>query len=660
MINATEAQGGVTQTGTADPGAEVQVTLQGVTHTITADASGNWSSVFTEAEIPGGEYHAAVSVTATDVAGNTETTSGTVHVDTTTLVAFAPAQAGGDNIINAAEAQAGIALTGSAEAGSTVQVTLSGVTRIATVDANGNWSAVFEPGSLPGGEFDTVASVTSTDAAGNTATATTAMRIDTVAGNVALSGAPIELDDVINAVERDDGVEINGIATPGLTVTVQLGDATHQVVAGPNGAWSTVFAGSEIPTGTMTLPITASIVDSAGNTMSVSDTVGLDTQVDNHAISLEPIEGDDIVNFDERADGVTITGTTEPGSTVLVQIGAVTHTATVDAAGNWTVDFAAGDIPDGEYDAQISATATDAAGNVSTVSDTVRVDTLVSGLAVDPDQTADDIVNAKELAAGVTLTGTTEPGSTIMVELGGVTQSATVNPDGTWTVSFDPGVLPQGTYTATAAIIATDGAGNTATLSETFNVDTEVDTPDVDAVTFVGADVGRVSATGDFENFSVNTLSTDGTIGSPGYTTSTHPVFGTEFTFDTPVSDGTHLVVNAVDDAGNQSSTLLVLDDNATNAGIIGNAGLAEFDIHALNLEYASDTSLTLTESQIQDLSGSSDTLTIHGGADDTVTIDGATHTSGTQVIDGQTYNVYTVGDSGTTLIIEQDINVII
>ena len=54
------------------------------------------------------------------------------------------------------------------------------------------------------------------------------------------------------------------------------------------------------------------------------------------------------------------------------------------------------------------------------------------------------------------------------------------------------------------------------------------------------------------------------------------------------------------------------------------------------------------------------DTLTIHGGADDTVTVAGASNTGVTQQIDGQTYNVYTMGNDGATLVIEQDINVII
>ena len=68
---------------------------------------------------------------------------------------------------------------------------------------------------------------------------------------------------------------------------------------------------------------------------------------------------------------------------------------------------------------------------------------------------------------------------------------------------------------------------------------------------------------------------------------------------------------------------------------------------------------LTLTEADINALSGNADTLTVHGEADDTLTITGAS-AAGTETIDGETYNVYTIGDDGTTLIVDEDINTVI
>ncbi|MEL7254842.1 MAG: Ig-like domain-containing protein, partial [Pseudomonadota bacterium] len=563
IINNAELSAGATLNGTAEPGSTVTVVMQGVSKTVTAQADGSWTATYLASEIPAGEYDAAISVTAVDVAGNSESTTGTVRVDTTTNVAITPGYAGGDATLNAAEQAAPVSFSGTTEPGSTVQVNVAGVVQNAVVDAAGNWTAVFPAGSLPTGEFASAINVTATDAAGNTATASSSLQIDTVAGDVALSPNPIEVDDVINAVERADGVEISGTATPGLIVTVGLGSATQTVQADINGNWATTFPASSIPTGEQTLPITASINDAAGNSKTVSDTVELDTLVTNHGISATAIEGDNIINAAERSDGVVIQGTTEPGSTVAVQMGSVTRFATVDSVGNWTVAFAASDIPEGTYTTNVVATATDAAGNTSSTSSSVQVDT-------------------------------------------------------------------------------------------------EVDTPNVDAVTFVGADVGRISLDNVVDNFEVGTLAGDGTEGTPASTQSVDPVFGTEFTFSSPVPDGTHLVVSSSDAAGNASGTLVVLEDNATNSTTIDQAVTSSYDIQGLNLEYAADATLTLNEQQIMDLSGTSDVLQVQGGADDQLTLTNATKQAQTQVIDGSVYDVYTVGNSGAVVVVEQEVNVII
>ena len=371
------------------------------------------------------------------------------------------------------------------------------------------------------------------------------------------------------------------------------------------------------------------------------------------------IEGDNVVNAIERSDGVSLTGTVEPGSSVVVQMGSVSRTAVVDALGNWTANFAASDIPAGTYDAAIAVQATDAAGNTASTSHTLTIDTEVTPLTVASNQTADDVINLAERDAGVTMTGTVEPGSGVEVTIGSVTRTASVDGSGNWSVDFTAADIPDGEYVANATIVATDSAGNTRSLSETFTVDTSYTTPDVDSVTFSSGDVRRISAEGVTDSYSVNALESNGSVTSPAAAVAQDPVFGTEFTFSTPVPDGTHLVVTSEDTAGNASSTLVVLEDNAVNSGTMDHAGLSQFNVDALNLDYASDVSLTLTEADIQALSGNSDTLTVHGGADDILTVADAA-AAGTQLVDGQIYNVYTVGTDGTTLLVDQDVNVLI
>ncbi|UWQ57644.1 Ig-like domain repeat protein [Leisingera caerulea] len=560
MINAAEAADGVTLTGTAEAGATVDVTFQGVTRTVIATEDGTWSADFAASEIAAGEYDSEVTVTATDSFGNTGSVTGTIRVDTTTAVEIDPGQAGGDDLVNGSEAASGLTLTGTGEPGASVSVTVEGVTRSATVDADGNWAAEFEAGSLPAGEYDTTVSVTSTDAAGNTATATAGLRVDTLVD-------PLTLE-----------------------------------------------SGS--------------------------------------------IEGDNVVNNTEHSDGVTLTGTVEPGSTVVVQLGSATETATVDAGGNWSVDFAASDIAQGSYEADITVTATDAAGNTSEISDTLTIDTEVSPFTADSSQTDDDVLNVAERAAGLTMTGTVEAGSSVEVTIGGVTRAATVDADGNWSAAFDADDLPDGDTTATAEITATDAAGNTQTLTETFGIDTEYDAPNVGDVISTGAGVSGFFSD-DFETGdTAHELTSGGGVADITGTETDLTGGRTLFSFDADVPDGSHLVVNRVDDAGNSSGTMVVLEDGA-GATVLDHAGLSQFNIDELNLVHADGVDLTLTEADINALSGNSDTVIVHGGSDDTLTITGAAAT-GTETIDGEAYNVYTIGDDGTTLIVDEDVNTVI
>jgi hypothetical protein len=122
---------------------------------------------------------------------------------------------------------------------------------------------------------------------------------------------------------------------------------------------------------------------------------------------------------------------------VNVTFGTTTLPATVDANGGWSVDFPASATATGEYDATVTAVATDANGNSSTSSGTVQVDTLVNTFGyTSTSGGADGVINASEAQAGLIVAGNVEPGSTVQVVLGGVTKTATVAADGSWTATY--------------------------------------------------------------------------------------------------------------------------------------------------------------------------------------------------------------------------------
>ncbi|SMY09552.1 Ig-like domain-containing protein [Flavimaricola marinus] len=666
VVNAVERDAGITLTGTAEAGASVAVTMAGVTQTVTAGANGAWNADFAAADIPTGETTADVTVTSTDAAGNTATATDTVQIDTfVNALDVNSGPVGGDGVINFEEQGQAIELTGVVEPGSTVEVSLAGVAATATVAADGSWSVSYPANAIPGGEYDTDLVVSATDAAGNTADLTQAVRVDTVAGDLTLSPDPIEGDDIVNAVEHSDGVTIYGTATPGLTVTVTLGEASQQVVAAADGTWSTDFASATIPVGTYDSPISATITDDAGNTKSVTDVVRIDTEL---PFTLDaPIEGDDVINAAEAEDGVVLSGTVEPGSTVEVTFAGSSRTVTAGADGVWSVSYAAADIPAGESLQDITAVATDIAGNEAVITDQVRVDTIVNTLTVDGPVEGDDLVNRAEAGDGITLTGTVEVGSTVMVTFEGITRAATVASDGSWNVDFAANEIPGGEYTADVTIDATDAYGNTRSITDSFEVDTTPpEAPLIESYTRSGQGVRALSTSLSDDNITIHSVDSSGQAAELDPVVEENTTFNElDFNFTQPVPNGSHLVMNASDDSGNSTATLFVLEETNTNAvsivnqGSASNSGLDGFDIEAIDLQFAEDSVLTLTASDLEALCAHSNSLTIHGGQDDTVNIAGATATGETSEIGGQTYAHYALGDNGGSLIIDETINVI-
>lgn len=665
VINAVEASDGVTLTGTAQPGASVQVTMGTITHTATVAADGSWTAVFSTAELPSGETTVPVTAVATDPAGNTATATGSVEVDTlVTDYALTSTAGGADQIVNAEEAGQGVSFAGTVEAGSTVIVNLGGVTLPANVDANGNWTVTYGPSQLPSGETTVTMTATATDAAGNTSVLTQAVQFDTDAGILTISPEPVEGDDLVNAAEASDGVVLTGTSTPGQMVEVTMGGVTHTVQTGADGIWFAPFAANELAQGTYTADITATITDSAGNTLTRTDTLDFDTEVLNFAPSGDPVTADNVVNADESLAGVTLSGTTEIGGTVEVTIEGVTRPASVDANGNWSVTFPSGDLPGGEYDTTALIETTDRAGNTDDTTVDFRVDTQVHTLNMSSAPiTADNVVNAAEAQQGITLNGQVEAGSEVTVMIGGMAHVATVDASGNWTVDIPSESIPRGDMDAEVVIEATDAAGNTRSITETIAVDTDAPAnPNVESYTRDHVGLRGVTLQTSDADIEIGHVVSDTNVENVSFADFEIPALGeTSYNFTQIVPDGSHLVIAATDDAGNSSGTYLVVDDTQTSEVNMTDdlAGtLSSYQIETIDLQFAEDSHLTITEEQILALSETTDTLVVQGGIDDSVTITGA-QAQGTQTVDGTNYNVFSLGDA--TLLIEDEItNVVI
>ena len=659
IVNAAEAAGGVTLTGTAEAGATVVVNAGGLEATTTADADGNWSVTYDSTLVPGGEYGVDVTVTATDAVGNTATTTGTFSVDTVThLTLDGPVTA--DNVINAAEANAGVTLTGTAQAGATVVVNAGGVVQTTTAGADGTWSVSYDSSDITSGEYGIDVNVTATDAAGNVATTSGTVEIDTYVNQLEITSGPVTPDNVVNEAEHGQPITLSGAVEAGSTVTVTLAGVSVPASVDANGNWSVTFAPGSLPPGEYEADLIVDATDAAGNTATISETVQIDTEI---SVALDkPIEGNDVINGAEASDGVVLTGTADAGAIVTVTFAGVSRTTVASADGTWSMAYGAATIPPGESFETVSVTATDAAGNSASVSHTVEIDTFVNELTTTDPVEGDNIVNRDEAGDGITLTGTVEEGSTVMVTFEGTTHAATVDAAGNWSVTFGPDEIPPGEYEANVTIAATDAHGNTAEITDTFLVDTAPpEAPLVESYTRAGEGVRAISTSLTDDDVDLFSVAGDGSVSSVAHDQEVDTNFNElSFDFDAPVPNGSHLVINASDTSGNSTATLFVLEETGTNVVDVTNSGLDGFDIEAVDLQFAEDAELTLSASDLEALCAHSNTLTIHGGTDDTVRIEGATATTETSEIGGKTYAHYELGDNGGTLIIDETINVIV
>ncbi|MDR0958848.1 MAG: Ig-like domain-containing protein [Propionibacteriaceae bacterium] len=485
--------------GTAEPGSTVTITVPGVTEPITVpvDAEGNWS-----VETPEGASDGEIVVTATDPAGN-------VSPETTTTLDVSTPTAPVVSTANATE------ISGTAEPGSTVTITVPGVDEPVTVpvDENGNWSV-----ETPEGATDGEIVVTATDPAGNVSPETTATL------DVSTPDAP--------EVSTANATEIAGTAEPGSTVTITVPGVTDPVTVPVDGEgnWSV-----PTPQGATDGQIVVTATDPAGN-VSPETTATLDV-----GVPAAPVV--------ETANATEIAGTAEPGSTVTITVPGVADPVTVpvDGEGNWSVP-----TPQGATDGQIVVTATDDEGNVSP-SAVSTIDVTI------PDPPVIETANGTEIA------GTAEPGTTLTITVPGVEEPITVPVDaeGNWSIP-----TPEGATSGSIVVTtATDGAGN---VSAEATADLDILAPDAPVVETANA----TEIAGTAEPNSTVTITVPG-VADP----ITVPV-DAEGNWSIPTPEGAadgDIVVTATDAAGNVSpETTVPLDVSTPTAPEVETANATE------------------------------------------------------------------------------------
>ncbi|HCO5618028.1 TPA: Ig-like domain-containing protein [Escherichia coli] len=499
VINAAEKGAALTLTGSTsgvEAGQTVTVTFGGKTYTASVAANGSWSTTVPAADMAAlrdGDASAQASVS--NVNGNNATTTHAYSVD-----ASAPTVAintiAGDDILNAAEAGAALTITGSstAEAGQTVTVTLNGENYTGTVQTDGSWSVSVPPAdvsALTASNYTVSAAVS--DKAGNPASVNHNLTVDTSVPVVTIN--TVAGDDVINATEHAQAQIISGSATgaaTGSTVTVTIGSSTFTTVLDASGNWSVGVPATDVsnwPAGTLNISVSGA--NSAGTQTSITHPLTIDlTTV---AISMNSITSDDVINAAEKGAALTLSGSTsgvEAGQTVTITFGGKTYTTTVAANGSWSTTVPAADMAtlrDGDASAQVRVTNVN--GNSATATHEYSVDSAAPTVTINT-IASDNIINASEAAAGVTVSGTStaQTGQTLTVTLNGTNYQTTVQADGSWSLTLpasDLTALANNGYTLTATV--SDQAGNPGSASKGVTVDTTA--PVISFNTVAGDDV---------------------------------------------------------------------------------------------------------------------------------------------------------------------------
>ncbi len=287
---------------------------------------------------------------------------------------------------------------------------------------------------------------------------------------------------------------ITGQGEPGSKVTVRIdtdGDGaanvTYSTTVNADFLWSVDLATAVPESGALPpggLPDASNVgitSTTAGGTTSLPTFVlAFDNTPPSQPV-INPVATDDVVNANERSNGFVISGTAEPGATVVVSAGAqVLASVLVQENGTWQTDpFVGSAVPaDGAY--QLSAVVQDPAGNLSAAANAnLRIDTAPPLMADLRIAGGDERVSIAE-AGQVAFTGRTDPGAAVQVQWNGGTKTAVANGQGGWSVSFTGAEVPASAgVDVPYSITATNAVGNSIVQPGQIFVDTQAPPPPV-------------------------------------------------------------------------------------------------------------------------------------------------------------------------------------
>ncbi|MBG0524111.1 Ig-like domain repeat protein [Enterobacter cloacae] len=536
--------------GTADGVAGDTITIYNGSQVVgktTLNSDGTWSFTPSPA-LADGNY--IFTVTNTNSAGQESDRSGsfTLTIDSTAPNPVSGLQVADDQGAWKGQLTDGMTtddnkptFTGKAEQGSTVTIYDNGqaIGSVVVTNTDGSWQ--YTPTTpLADGEHQFATQVT--DPAGNASAI-----VDDITVNVSTGASYLQLLQVVDDVQETGGsrvlregevtndsqVQLVGKATAGSTIIitdvggVQLGT----VKADANGDWEFTPL-SSLSDGAHTLRITGT--DPSNNPLTpidfdlVVDTVAPVAPVITDVLDdVNPVQGSVAHGKPTNDTTPEITGTAEKGSTVNVyhQVDATTRillgTAVADSTtGQWTLQITdANKLTEGTWN--LVATSTDAAGNISTPSNTwtIVVDTTVSDAVINISSISEDrgssdtdfVTSDNTLLINGQLTKALQADEWVEISLdnGATWTRASTVTSTSWTVDMQNTPLNDGAYTIQARVV--DNAGNVgSTDSQALQVATGgSDMNGLSTTTKVTTDTSHGLTTGDHFSHAATATNSD-------------------------------------------------------------------------------------------------------------------------------------------------------
>ncbi|EDW8498251.1 hypothetical protein CRB79_004618 [Salmonella enterica subsp. enterica serovar Enteritidis] len=558
--------------GWGEAGATLHISIGSRSYTITIPESRKWFFYVPTGFIQEGNRTQYITFKETDAAGNTTSATIKFHFITDKPGISADISTDSDTGIIGDKITSDIsptlngrvtspALTPPQLAQSKVSVTIDGITYSGiAVNSDGSWSFKLPINLSPGYSYNYTVSVT--DFVGNTNSYTSYVTINTLSGN--LDAVSITGENSMTET-ADTSPTLSGTATAGSTLTLYINNHSYHVAVTALGSWA-----FKVPDVLGNGKYTFTLVErtTAGVTNTFTGHFVVDTRAPD-VLTAEVLDSESGNSNVANHPDITLQGRTEPLALVTILISGITYQTYADANGNWSYTFA-DDAFAINSTINYQVTASDAAGNKTTINGHFIIDTIDVSAELDINSNSGDPNDNITNVNLPTFSGNTVANAEISLVINGEKYTTTADSNGKWSLTLNT-ALPDNTYHYMVTAISGDKVNH---ATGEVVIDTSAHPPTLNIVD--GSDSGVI---GDYiTNVTMPTLTGVTEPNSKVILTINNVLYpitagsdGTwSFVVPSPLVEGDNsYTISIIDSAGNTSSTVkghITLDNLAPNA----------------------------------------------------------------------------------------------